>query len=156
MDDFYGMLEPDSEVSPKSRQSVAEPSPAEQFPGLKAQKEQGVVLEFCATGSRVICNPPPLNTDEDWVVLVLSTKDYERQMIRYGFKVDGSKVEDAFHEKRIDGFRSLKKGDLNIIITKSRDFYSRFVAATRVAKRLNLTKKSDRVALFQAVLYGNS
>ena len=31
----------------------------------------------------------------------------------------------------------------------------RFMVATRLAKRFNLQAKADRVALFQAVLYGN-
>lgn len=35
------------------------------------------------------------------------------------------------------------------------DIYDRFIAATAVAKRLNLLDKADRIALFQAVLYAN-
>lgn len=44
----------------------------------------------------------------------------------------------------------------NLIITSSQVFHQRFLAASSVAKRLNLLEKSDRIALFQAVLYGNS
>lgn len=47
------------------------------------------------------------------------------------------------------------KGDVNLIVTQDNKFYDRFMAATSVAKRLNLLDKADRIALFQAVLYGN-
>jgi hypothetical protein len=42
----------------------------------------------------------------------------------------------------------------NLIVTDDLEWHRRFVAATSIAKRLNLMAKADRIALFQAVLYG--
>ncbi|MNF99067.1 hypothetical protein D3C84_819530 [compost metagenome] len=52
-------------------------------------------------------------------------------------------------------FQSFTLDDLNLIVTFDPEFYRRFMAATGVAKHLNLLDKQDRVTLFQAVLYGN-
>ena len=45
---------------------------------------------------------------------------------------------------------------VNLIVTRNDTFFNRFMAASSVAKRLNLLDKADRVAVFQAVLYGNT
>jgi hypothetical protein len=47
------------------------------------------------------------------------------------------------------------RDDVNLIATSDGDFFRRFLAATQVCIRLNLMNKEDRIALFQAVLYGN-
>lgn len=101
------------------------------------------------TGSRVICNPPPTDTDEDIVVLVRNTTVACQQLLDAGFDAT---VNDDYD---IDGFVSLRRGALNLIVTKDESFYSAFVAATHVAQKLNLLNKADRVSLFQAVLYRN-
>jgi hypothetical protein len=51
-------------------------------------------------------------------------------------------------------FVSLRSGDVNLIVTSDARFAARFLVATRLATQLNLLNKNDRVALFQAVLYG--
>jgi hypothetical protein len=43
---------------------------------------------------------------------------------------------------------------VNLIITSSHKFYNRFSGANRVAQRLQLTEKEDRIVLFQYILYG--
>lgn len=96
-----------------------------------------------ATGSRVICDPPPDDTDYDVVVLKVAPID-----------LTGWTCESACGEY-VPQFVSYRRGKVNLIVTDDAEFYDRFVAATRVAKRLNLLKKEDRIALFQAVLYGN-
>jgi hypothetical protein len=48
-----------------------------------------------------------------------------------------------------------KTDEYNLIITPDKDFYQKFILGTNLARYLNLLKKIDRVALFQAVLYGN-
>lgn len=110
-------------------------------------------------GSRVTCNPPPVGTDEDWLVLVaaatsLGNLDYDVRS--EGWRLGGSL--DADENVPIpddDRFWSYTKGEKNLIITRSPVFYKRFMAASSVAKRLNLLDKADRIALFQAVLYAN-
>ena len=109
-------------------------------------------------GSRVTCNPPPLDTDVDTLALVTDprgmvdaiqcvTTDAE------GYTFDGSIIEDPTQQTL--RFVSLKKGNDNIILTGCPEFAKRFMAATFVAKSLNLLNKSARIRLFQAVLYGN-
>jgi hypothetical protein len=119
-------------------------------------------------GSRVTCNPPPVDTDCDYLVLagdllwcrLLTGHEWREQEMFSPEKTvwvsAGSDVNDSENTTpENQRFRSYRNGDDNIIVTKSVEFYDRFLAATSVAKRLNLMRKSDRVALFQAVLYGN-
>ena len=69
-----------------------------------------------------------------------------------GFTQDGSP--EFYTGNDNGGFRSFRKGDMNIITTESMEFFDRFMTATALAKRFNLLEKADRIALFQAVLYG--
>lgn len=107
-------------------------------------------------GSRITCTPPPTDTDRDWLVLVawrhwtqfcdsLQSKGWKR-----GGSAHSSSTCCSAHE-----FASFTLGIDNVIATSSEDFHRRFLAATSVARRLNLLLKPDRVALFQAVIYGN-
>ena len=110
------------------------------------------VIQWRKTGSRVICDPPPADTDDDYVVLVSDLNRFLGALDGVGFGLDGSVPNcplNAFV------FVSMTLGKTNLISTQNEDFYKRFCAATHVAKKLNLLKKEDRVSLFQAVLYGN-
>jgi hypothetical protein len=104
--------------------------------------------DWFPTGSRYICNPPPMDTDEDFCALVPASAD----MKALGFRQDGSP--DFYTGNDNGGFRSWRRGSLNVITTEDVDFFKMFKAATALAKHLNLTEKRDRIALFQAVLYG--
>lgn len=125
------------------------------YPGLSKLVEEGLVDKFEPVGSRVTCNPAPTGTDEDWLVL---TSKYLKLVSRlsnaYGFDRGGSEVEDE--DDSHFGFSSLKLGEINLIVTGNEKFYSRFLAASSVAKRLNLLDKSDRIALFDAVIHGKA
>lgn len=110
----------------------------------------GIVTCVQPVGSRITCSPPPTTTDEDWLMLtdsnpagVLKSLDFvqDRGPRFYTGNDDGS-------------FRSWRRGDLNIITTPDSMFYERFLTATHLAARFNLLDKQDRIALFQAVLYG--
>lgn len=100
-------------------------------------------------GSRVSCNPPPTDTDEDWLVF---TKDrqFKLALLAAGFTTG----EDPDKESGGSSFNSYRKGDLNIIVSPNRWFVERFLVATALATRFNLMDKADRIALFQGVLYG--
>ena len=116
--------------------------------------ESGLAFVLCATptGSRRICNPPPEGSDIDWIVLAESEKLYS-WLISQGWEMEGDYV---FSETVDEGdFRSFRKEEINLIVTSKRDFYNAFSLATKVARRLNLLEKKDRVVLFQAILYGN-
>jgi hypothetical protein len=113
--------------------------------------------KFEHVGSRVTCNPPPADTDEDILCLInpdnygrflAAIKHYDWQRGGSDIPVDANTVpvEDRFVPYRLD--------DINLITTTSPTFYKRFMAATHCAKRFNLLSKDDRIALFQAVLYG--
>lgn len=110
-------------------------------------------------GSRVTCNPPPVDTDQDVLVFVDSENaDYfVSRMRNAGFNVELGEgyAEDALNSGEEDRFQSYRLGDVNLIVTVDERFYTRFSAATAMAKRANLMKKEERIALFQAVLYGN-
>ena len=110
-------------------------------------------------GSRVTCDPPVLNTDEDYLVLVApeAMPDVHMALLRAEFALDGSNTADAVSTvPEEDRFQSFSNDTVNIILTRSPKFFRRFMAATYVARRLNLRVKGDRIALFQAVLYGNA
>jgi hypothetical protein len=53
-----------------------------------------------------------------------------------------------------DEFAPFSNGEVDLIVTKSPHFARRHRAATHVCKRLNLPNKQDRIAVYQAVLYG--
>lgn len=112
-------------------------------------KKRGKVL---ATGSRVICNPPPLDTDEDWLLLLDGPAFDESVVLLLEMDFSTSELYLGQEDNR---FRAFKKGSLNILLTKDSKFFAAFSAATFVAKKLNLLKKNDRIMLFQAVLYHN-
>lgn len=120
----------------------------------------GKCLAYELVGSRITCNPPPVDTDQD--VLVLTSYELwwgqlsvhiEQNEFTVGGSCSGDQT--AYMASSDDAFQSFTHGDLNLIVTFSVQFYDRFMAATGVAKALNLLEKADRIMLFQAVLYGN-
>lgn len=114
------------------------------------EKLSSQVSEMNAVGSRVTCNPAPTDTDEDW--LILSSADLKQPLTELGFTQEGSP---EFYTGRSDGsFQSWRRGNINIVTTPDYHFYQKFMTATYLAKRFNLLRKVDRIALFQAVLYG--
>lgn len=118
----------------------------------------GNALSVTAVGSRVTCAPSPTNTDRDWLVLVTPEKwnDFCAYLFAAGWECGGSDIPDEVNEIPPElRFSSFTLGIENIIATQSEDFHRRFIAATSVSQRLNLMDKADRIALFQAVLYGN-
>lgn len=105
-------------------------------------------------GSRVTCTPPPTDTDQDVLCMVNDWNELIANLEELGWQFDGSEHYANALDEGV-GFRSYRNGDVNLILTTEFEFYSRFMAATSIAKHLNLLKKEDRIALFQAVLYGN-
>jgi hypothetical protein len=120
-------------------------------------------VRFEPVGSRVTCNPPPSGTDVDY--LVYCPVETQHGTVQYaslleylatnGWELGGSKIESKGVQVGY-GFESFTREDINLIITQDFLFFSRFMAATSVCLRLNLLQKEDRIALFQAVLYGNA
>ncbi len=104
-------------------------------------------------GSRVTCNPPPTDTDEDYLVLVPRDERTAAAIVSHlcneGWDWDGSE----HYQSAIDGFMSWKRGAVNLIITSNQHFWERHGLATAVCAKLNLMNKRDRITLFQAILY---
>ncbi len=117
---------------------------------LETHEWEGISIMHSPTGSREICSPPVLDTDEDYIVL--ATEGYEVWMLKNGYSQDG--FPQFYTGNDAGGFRSFRKGNINLIVTTSFDFFDLFCTATQLAKRFNLMAKADRIALFQAVLYG--
>lgn len=120
--------------------------------------EHDLVLKHQMVGSRVTCNPAPTDTDQDILVLVSDMWGFRDYILgdSESYALDGSMILDAqLPLEADDRFSSYSKGDVNLIVTEDPVFYQKFIAASSVAKRLNLLQKPDRLALFQAVLYGN-
>ena len=109
------------------------------------------VLEMEPVGSRVSCNPPPMDTDEDLLILTDKmyklVEDCKAQGFAGGevyFKEDGSAASD---------FISIRKGNINLIVTEDKQWYDKFLLATHICKTLNVMDKKNRVMVFQAILY---
>lgn len=106
-------------------------------------------------GSRVTCRPAPTDTDADYLVLVADPWAFRGAVFLDGYELGGSLLLDADAPlNSVDRFSSYTKGDINLIVTGCEQFFNKFVVATHVATRLNLLQKSDRITLFQAILYG--
>lgn len=110
------------------------------------------IYTIAETGSRVICSPPPTDTDEDYIVLTGKQLVTASNLKADGWTQDGQP--EFYTNNDNGGFRSYRKGNINVITTQDTKFYNLFLAATYFAARLNLTIKADRIALFQLVLYG--
>jgi len=123
-----------------------------------------LVFAAAPIGSRITCDPAPQDTDEDWLLLIAApAKDDASALVNEnahdvlraaGFTQDGQP--DFYTGKDEGEFRSWRLGELNVVTTPSGEFYERFMTATHLAKRFNLLDKSDRIALFQVILYGVS
>lgn len=106
-----------------------------------------VAFDYMATGSRVICNPPVIDTDEDYIVY-----DPTEQFCQglYGMGIDATNGEYLGPAQ----FVTFRVGQVNFIVTHDYPFYKKFCKATKEATSLNLTNKQDRINLFQKILYG--
>lgn len=113
--------------------------------------------EIIAVGSRVTCNPPVINTDQDFLVFV-NNHEMEAALAQLGqldYCLDGSVVEDTMGVL-LGKFHSFsnEENNVNIIMTGDMEFYNLFLQATVLCKYLNLLMKEERVAVFQTILYG--
>jgi hypothetical protein len=120
---------------------------------------QGKYLQAYPVGSKVTCKPPPTDTDTDILVKVEDIEVFacHAELLGYGQSHRASRIAPSPPDSGSMAFVSLRREDdnVNLIVTASDEFVRKFLAATSVARRLNLLDKRDRIALFQAVLYAN-
>lgn len=128
----------------------------------------GYYTEILHTGSRVICDPPPKDTDDDYLMLtwegaldalvekLTKTDKYVLGGSMYYNSNEAITIQDwsngfeGINYNKV--FRSYKKGDVNIIVTLDPHYFKLFTRATGLAKKLNLLKKEDKVALFETIV----
>jgi hypothetical protein len=121
------------------------------IPGISEEFHSELVHDWDPVGSKATCHPVPEGTDTDYLIDVHDINEAVSVLEAEGFVLDA----EARHQyQNTASFLSMRRGSVNLIITEDNAFFTRFVAATHVAKTLNLLHKEDRIMLFQAVLYG--
>lgn len=105
---------------------------------------------YNATGSSYICEGRVTPKDYDFIVLSSSLWRNQKQLIDLGFVTSTKEYEAISND-----FYSYRRGDVNLILTGKAKFFADFNKATKIAKRLKLDNKEDRISLFQAILYNN-
>ena len=131
-------------------------------------------ITFICTGSSIICNPPVLDTDFDFVLL-LTEEDYKNGAVdkfsAMGFTLpehsdDKDKDEQYLAEmaeiqKHATAgkplylqFFTMRRDNVNIIVTCCHTLFKRWWNATVWATTLNLQSKKDRRDFFMLVKYG--
>lgn len=116
---------------------------------------RALVIRFEPVGSRITCDPAPMDTDEDFLVLIDEQRfgEFYAYVIGSGYELGGSVPLNEVNVDPDERFSSFTLGTTNLIATSSELFFDRFMQATADAKALNLLVKSDRIALFQSILY---
>jgi len=112
----------------------------------------GCIIDL--TGSQAICEPPPAESDTDYLVFAPSEKacsDAVATAAEHDFNWEGS---EHYQHCALNTFMSWRKEKLNLIITRNEDFAQKHRLATKVCKKLNLLNKDHRITVFQAILYG--
>ena len=101
-------------------------------------------------GSRRTCNPPPTDTDDDYLVLCRDAKETVKSLKELGFEPPEN-IEEyiALH---VCNFTSLRFGELNFIVTDDVIWFDKFLTASYFAKKYNVTNKADRIELFDSVM----
>lgn len=121
---------------------------------IAASLTGGEVVSIEPCGSRVTCRPAPLDTDEDFLVEIRRNEEAVSNVVSVlggiGFRWEGGE----HYQMAADTFMSFRRDNINLIVTANKLFADRHRTATWLCKRLNLLNKQDRIALFQAVLYG--
>jgi hypothetical protein len=119
-------------------------------------KDYALSIEPC--GSKVTCNPPPQDTDTDYLVVINDDEELVSRAVSAlsgeGYAWEGSQKH--YQDEAGNNFMSWRKADVNLIVTASHAFAAKHRIATSICKRLNLMQKKDRIMVFQAVLYGNT
>lgn len=116
-----------------------------------------IALCMNMVGSRYTVDPPPMDTDEDWLVLI-PEKHFKDGLATSLLSENGCALDNPNEHYRADEslFNSWRwANNTNILITANRDFHNRFLAGTALAKKYNLKTRPERIELFQAVIYGS-
>lgn len=103
-------------------------------------------------GSRVTCNPPPVGTDQDLLVLIDEGEDilsgFEQKLSDWDWEYESEKYADTATE--FDSWRKTVDGtEFNIILTQDSKWFDTFLDATFSCKEKNLLTKEGRIEEFE-------
>lgn len=107
-------------------------------------------LEFIPTGSREICDPPPMDTDYDIVCLVESLSSiYDNNPVLLSWSMNSNievyDIEDA-------SFIAFRKGEINLILVDDPVFFKKWKIATDIARHNPVFYEKDiRIAMFAVI-----
>jgi hypothetical protein len=111
---------------------------------MKPEWLDASVSLWARVGSRETCDPPPTDTDEDF--LVYDRWFYQRSKLQgLGWKNCGDYRGDT-------KFTAWRKGELNVICVSDKKYYDKFIEASSLAKKLNLLIKQQRIDLFEHIM----
>ncbi|ANS06217.1 hypothetical protein HOR19_gp24 [Phage MedPE-SWcel-C56] len=105
----------------------------------------GYVMGFFG-GSRVICLPPPTDTDRDIVLRVLNVEPAAEYLLAKGWELPKDREE---YPGEYGSFVTMRKGEDNVMLFEDPREYGAVLAATCIAMQQNLMEKSQRYKLFE-------
>ena len=128
-------------------------------------------------GSRITCDPPPTDTDQDILILVKDKKldDFMEELEANKWTKCGGKepirtqfpdhtsvmvaLEEYFNELNSYGtlgdgsaFESWRQGEFNIIATTDEVWFDKFMEASNCCKALNVLDKDERIEIFNSIV----
>lgn len=112
------------------------------------------IEDFClaavAVGSRVTCNPPPTDTDQDVLCLVETDDldDFEDYLSDMGWMFEGEDYAGAKKGDFMSWRKEHDKTEYNLIVTTQEKWFDSFMDATLSCKEKNLLTKKERIAEF--------
>lgn len=95
---------------------------------------------YVLVGSRVTCNPPPTDTDQDVLVYTHDENTLTSHLLANGWTKD--------KDYDLPAFISYKKEDYNIIATPIQKWAIKFLKATKECKKNNVMDKAERIKVF--------
>lgn len=97
-------------------------------------------LEYYHTGSRLVSK-----THWDDVDFVVKVDD----MVKYRVKLGGEGWHDNDEYKELEKeFESVKKNNINIILTKDQDYFNKWVEASNIVSTYQIKEKTNRIRAF--------
>lgn len=113
------------------------------LPVIEALEAIGVKVYH--TGSRAICEHPPETSDDDWIVL--NDPGVFEILDEHNFRPMEGGGETSGGANTVPWYN--KDHTVNIIVCYSAETFRKWRDATDEAKRLKLTNRADRIALFK-------
>lgn len=117
------------------------------LPRLKRLKKLLPWADIYPYGSRVVCNPPTIFSDVDF--MVYHTEEVGEVLVATGYTE--SHWTNYFGSTESFEFRAWRKGVINVVTTANRTLYDRNAVATHICKRYNVLQKYHRVLIYEVV-----